>query len=108
MNTIKAFTIKYEIPDVETKPIEEVKTTNVSNFNAKVILFNDDVHTFDEVVEQIIKAINCTYNYAVDVTNDVHVHGKGVVYDGEMTECLNVSAILEEINLHTQIECYDM
>jgi len=107
MDRIKAFTIKNEMPDVEIKQMEEVETTNISNFNAKVILFNDDVHTFDEVAEQIVKAINCTYNYAMDITNDVHVHGKAVVYDGDMAECLNVSAVLEEIHLRTQIECYD-
>jgi ATP-dependent Clp protease adaptor protein ClpS len=27
---------------------------------AKVILFNDEVHTFDEVISQLIKATRCS------------------------------------------------
>lgn len=71
---------------------------------AKVILFNDEVHTFDEVIEQIIKALGCTYSRAEALTMQVHHTGKAVVYEGEMTRCVQVSAVLEEIALMTQIE----
>ncbi len=71
---------------------------------AKVILFNDDVHTFDEVIEQIIKAIKCDYPRAEALTWEVHNNGKAVVYTGDMTKCLEVNSVLEEIALHTQIE----
>lgn len=71
---------------------------------AKVILFNDDVHTFDEVINQLIKAINCTIEKAESLAWEVHHKGKAVVYSGEMQKCLRVNSILEEIALHTQIE----
>lgn len=70
-----------------------------------VILFNDDWHTFDEVIEQLIKAINCSRQRAEELTWEVHTKGKARVFEGELTECLRVSAVLEEIALHTQIEC---
>ena len=70
----------------------------------KVILFNDEVHTFDEVIEQLIKAIGCTYSRAEALTMQVHSSGKAVVYEGEMTRCVQVSGVLEEIALMTQIE----
>lgn len=69
----------------------------------KVVLYNDDWHTFDEVIEQIIKAINCSMQKARDLTFEVHVKGKAIVFFGPLPECLKVSSVLEEIELHTQI-----
>ena len=86
--------------------IEEIKTTDGTDVGlpAKVILFNDDFHTFDEVIAQLIKAIGCSYKKAEALTWEVHTKGKAVVYTGELSECLRVSSVLEEIALHTQIE----
>jgi ATP-dependent Clp protease adapter protein ClpS len=71
---------------------------------SKVILFNDDWHTFEEVTQQIIKAVKCTENEAEQFTWEVHSKGKACVFTGELQECLRVSSVLEEIALHTQIE----
>ena len=71
---------------------------------ARVILFNDDVHTFEEVIGQLIKAIGCTAQRAEAYAWEVHSTGKAVVYTGEMARCVEVSSILEEIKLMTQIE----
>jgi ATP-dependent Clp protease adaptor protein ClpS len=70
---------------------------------ARVILYNDEWHSFDEVINQIIKATQCSFVEARSLTFEVHVKGKAVVYTGNMQECLRVSSILEEIALHTQI-----
>jgi len=69
----------------------------------KVILYNDDVHSFDEVINQIIKAIRCNFEAARSLTFEVHVKGKAIVFIGELAKCLKVSSILEVISLHTQI-----
>ena len=69
-----------------------------------VILFNDEVHTFDEVIGQIIKATGCDTAKAESLTWEVHNSGKAAVFEGPMDECLKVSHVLEEIALHTQIE----
>jgi ATP-dependent Clp protease adapter protein ClpS len=71
---------------------------------ARVILFNDEVHTFEEVISQIIKATGCSTSLAESLTWEVHSAGKATVFEGEMTKCVQVSAILEEIELMTQIE----
>jgi ATP-dependent Clp protease adaptor protein ClpS len=70
----------------------------------KVVLFNDDYHTFDEVIHQIIKAVRCSREKAERHTWEVHNKGRSIVYDGEMSECLRVSSVLEEINLRTEIQ----
>jgi len=69
----------------------------------KVILFNDDAHSFEEVINQLIIAIKCSFEIARSLTFEVHVKGKAVVFTGDLTECLKVSSVLEEITLHTQI-----
>ncbi len=69
-----------------------------------VILFNDDIHTFDEVIEQLMKATGCSQAKAEELTLEVHNNGKAAVFEGTMNECLQVTSILEEIALHTQIE----
>jgi ATP-dependent Clp protease adaptor protein ClpS len=71
---------------------------------AKVILFNDEIHSFDEVIGQIIKAIGCDSVKAEALTWEVHSNGKAMVFEGVMNECLKVSHVLEEIALNTQIE----
>lgn len=87
-----------EAPDVVDDTDVEVRTP------ARVILFNDEVHTFDEVIGQIIKATGCDLTRAEALTWEVHHAGKAMVYEGEMPRCVRVSAVLEEIALMTQIE----
>ncbi len=68
-----------------------------------VILYDDDEHTIDEVIEQIIKAIKCDYLKARDLTLKVHFEGKAIVFAGEFLECLQVEGVLKEIQLITEI-----
>ena len=88
--------------EVDEPEVDVIDTIALAN---KVILYNDEIHTFEEVIEQIIKAINCSQSRAEDLTWEVHSAGKACIYTGELHECLRVSSILEEIGLHTQIEC---
>lgn len=87
-------------PNEETITENDIGTTDA----AKVILYNDEIHTFDEVIVQLIKAIGCSPEEAESIAWEVHSKGKAMVYEGELPDCLRVSSILEEIALHTQIE----
>lgn len=88
-----------ELKQYENFPDE---TTDIE-LSSKVVLYNDDWHTFDDVINQLIKAIKCTYEKARGFAFEVHVKGKAIVYTGSLSECLKVSGILEEIALNTQI-----
>jgi ATP-dependent Clp protease adapter protein ClpS len=68
-----------------------------------VLLFNDDWHTFEEVILQIIKATKCSFDQARSFAFEAHTNGKAVVFTGSMQDCLRVSSVLEEIALNTQI-----
>jgi ATP-dependent Clp protease adapter protein ClpS len=89
-----------------TNPLEEQQQSEDIALQppARVILFNDEVHTFEEVIGQIIKAIRCSRTKAEALTWEVHNSGKAMVFEGEMVRCVEVSGILEEIQLMTQIE----
>lgn len=90
-------------PEKIRKPeiIEDVETG--TGLESRVILYNDEWHTFEEVIVQLIKATNCSIEEARDRTFEVHFKGKSIVYSGELSACLGVSSILEEIALHTQV-----
>lgn len=85
----------------EPEIIEDIET--VTGLASRVILYNDEWHTFEEVIVQLIKATNCSFEDARDRTFEVHFKGKSIVFNGEFSACLNVSSILEEIALHTQV-----
>jgi len=83
----------------------EELTADVDTLDSwRVVLFNDDDHTFDEVIFQIIKAVRCTRSTAEKHTWEVHTRGRSIVYAGEMPRCIQVSAVLEEIALKTEIQ----
>jgi len=82
---------------------EEVSEDTEIGLPFKVILYNDDWHSFDEVILQLIKAVHCSYEEARSHAFEVHVKGKSVVFAGSINKCLQVSSILEQIALNTQV-----
>ena len=90
----------FELPETELLVDEKEQIV----LPARVILFNDDFHTFDEVIFQLMKATGCSQQEAEGLAFEVDSSGQAYVFEGEMGRCLNVSSILEEIELHTEIE----
>ncbi|TCD48311.1 ATP-dependent Clp protease adaptor ClpS [Chlorobium sp. N1] len=70
----------------------------------RVVLFNDEEHSFDEVIFQIILAVRCSRRKAEALTMEVHHRGRAIVFGGPIERCLKVSAVLEEIRLKTEIQ----
>lgn len=69
-----------------------------------VILYDDDIHTFEDVIVQLMKAVGCTAEQGYRHAFTVHTDGKDCVYQGEFTECFRVQGVLREIQLVTEIE----
>jgi ATP-dependent Clp protease adaptor protein ClpS len=89
-------------PDVLVAEEEEVS----EKFNTpwRVILYNDDVHSFEEVIMQLIKATGCSTSHAERKAWEVHTRGKANVFEGDFEECFRVQSVLREIQLVTEIE----
>ncbi len=89
-------------PEVEVEVLEKEKEEVDKPW--KVILFDDDIHTFDEVIHQLIKALGCSRIKAEELTYKVHFEGKAVVFEGSFEECLKINSVLQEIQLITEIK----
>ena len=88
----------------ETEVIEEERTEEHLDEPWRVVLYNDEVHTFQEVTQQLIKALGCPSGQAEKLVWKVHSEGKATVYRGDFEECFEVQAVLREIQLVTEIK----
>ena len=61
----------------------------------KTVLFNDELHTYDYVVEMLTLTCDITAGAAFQCAVEVDVTGKTIVYHGTHESCLLVS---EKIN----------
>lgn len=91
-----------EAPGTKTKP--EVTVEEEIDKPWRLILYNDEIHTFEEVIHQLQKALNCSVEEAEEITVTVHTKGKAVVYQGSFEECFKRNAVLQEIQLITEIK----
>ncbi len=89
--------------NTSTQKKEQTENKTDSALPFKVLLFNDDWHTFDEVILQLIKALKCSVGKAKRFAFEAHVKGSAVIFTGELSECLQITSVLEEIALHTEI-----
>jgi ATP-dependent Clp protease adapter protein ClpS len=96
-------------PDVEpmspeTEELEKEDDSGDTDDPWFVVLFNDEVHTFEEVIGQLMKATGCGRGEAEDLAWTVHNEGKATVYEGTFEECFEVQSVLKEIQLVTEIQ----
>jgi ATP-dependent Clp protease adapter protein ClpS len=90
---------------VEVPIRREEPTTGGSSADAyHVILYNDDLHAFDDVVRQVQKATGVSTEDAFAITMQAHETGRAVCYVGPHDACAKVADILREIGLHVEID----
>ena len=85
-------------------PVAEVSDEPRVALPWRVILFDDDIHTFEEVIVQLMLATSCSADHAARVAFTVHTTGKAVCFEGSFEACFRVKNVLDEIALVTQIE----
>lgn len=71
----------------------------------RVVLYNDEVHNMDEVVEQVMKATACDVEKAIYITLEAHRKGRAVCFKGDRAKCHEVARILREIRLQCEVDC---
>ncbi|MFQ6113193.1 MAG: ATP-dependent Clp protease adaptor ClpS [bacterium] len=91
---------------VETIPKKKKSTQKKPKINRpwQVILYNDDIHTFEEVILQVQKATGCSVLEATNITMEAHFKGKAVAYNGDFDQCYRVAGVLREIGLIVDIK----
>lgn len=88
------------------RPTGEARATTGTraSYAARTVLFNDEIHTFEEVANQLVRAIRCSFAKGLALANAVHHVGSAVVYEGHLERCEAVAMVLEEIRLKTRVE----
>lgn len=90
--------------DYSTETQSKEETEEAVTTPWRLILFDDDIHTFEEVISQLMKATGCSLEEAEEMTWKVHNEGKAQVYEGEFEKCLRIDGVLKEIQLVTEIK----
>lgn len=91
-------------PDVDVDVKTEERSSSDEDNPWKLFLFNDEVHTFEEVISQLIKALGCNRGKAEKIAKKAHSKGKALVYEGAFEECFEINTVLKEIQLVTEIK----
>ena len=73
----------------------------------RVILYNDDWHSFDDVIDQLIKATGCDEATAEAHAWTVHTQGRAQVFEGARADCERVAGVLREIRLQVEVDWDD-
>jgi ATP-dependent Clp protease adaptor protein ClpS len=69
----------------------------------KVVLFNCDCHTFDEVEKVVMKATRCTLSRARQISNEVDSRGSAIIYGGALERCEAVADVIGAVGLKVKV-----
>lgn len=87
----------------KTQVVEREDTDVRPDFQWRVVLFNCECHSFEQVEDQLIKAIRCTLSRARAIAWEVHSKGLSVVYEGPKERCEAVAEVLGSIGLIVKV-----
>lgn len=84
--------------------LEEVKIEELLSNQNTIVLFNDDVNTFDHVIETLVKVCNHEALQAEQCAMLVHYKGKCDVKSGEITDLVPMCSALLDAGLSAEIQ----
>lgn len=70
----------------------------------QVILYNDHVNAFDNVVLWLQKSTGCSHERASDIAATAHNSGRAVAFGGDKEKCQQVAAYLRGKGLQVEID----
>ncbi|MDR0227841.1 MAG: ATP-dependent Clp protease adaptor ClpS [Flavobacteriaceae bacterium] len=82
---------------------EQIDVSELLNGNSEIILYNDDVNTFDHVIDTLIKVCNHTSEQAEQCAMLVHYTGKCGVKTGEFKKLKPMCLQLLDAGLSAEI-----
>lgn len=80
-------------------------TTAILGHPYNVILFNDNSHSYTDVVLQVQRAVKCSVEEAERITHEAHQKGEAIAFSGYKERCEYVDSILSgpPLKLRTDI-----
>ncbi|MCB4808180.1 ATP-dependent Clp protease adaptor ClpS [Tamlana sp. 62-3] len=85
------------------KALEEVLLEEKVSTQNEIVLYNDDVNTFDHVIETLIYACDHTLEQAEQCSIIVHYNGKCTVKTGVYSDLKPRCSMLLEAGLNAEI-----
>lgn len=86
------------------KVLEEVSIEELLNNNNEIILYNDDVNTFDHVIDTLMRVCDHEALQAEQCALLVHYKGKCGVKSGSMKDLEPICSALLDAGLSAEIE----
>lgn len=83
--------------------LEERETTRSGSTEWLVIVFDNPVNTWDEVILILQKATACTLEEAQMETWEVHHLGKSIVHHSDREECERVASVIRTIKIQVEV-----
>jgi len=68
-----------------------------------VVLSNDEVHSMDEVVAQLMKALGCDAGRAQTLMFQAHSNGRATVAVAERGRAMRIARVLRQISLQVVV-----
>ncbi len=85
------------------KVLEDVLLEEATSFNNEIVLYNDDVNTFDHVIDTLMRVCDHTPEQAEQCSLIVHYNGKCTVKTGEYKQLKSQCSLLLEAGLSAEI-----
>ncbi|MFC6267965.1 ATP-dependent Clp protease adaptor ClpS [Frigoriflavimonas asaccharolytica] len=101
MNFLKNTLKNYENPSREYE--EDVLVLEDTGLNKKLVVYNDDIHTFDYVIDSLIEVCKHTLEQAEQCTMLIHYKGKCTVKSASMDVLLPMHEKLLSKSLTSEI-----
>ncbi|MFN3942424.1 MAG: ATP-dependent Clp protease adaptor ClpS [Flavobacterium sp.] len=89
--------------NTQEKVLEEVLLEELLDTPNEIVLYNDDVNTFDHVIETLVRVCDHTWEQAEQCSIIVHYKGKCTVKTGAMEELKAQCTQLLEAGLSAEI-----
>lgn len=88
----------YPLNSIELDPLNESVTDTIEKESrmCKTVLFNDEQHTYDYVVEMLTFTCKLSRDAAFKCAVEVDLSGRTIVFTGTHEECLLASAKINQ------------
>ncbi|MNJ98073.1 ATP-dependent Clp protease adaptor protein ClpS [compost metagenome] len=83
--------------------LEDVLVDELTSFNNEIVLYNDEVNTFDHVIDTLMRVCRHSAEQAEQCSLIVHYNGKCTVKTGEYKELKPQCTQLLEAGLSAEI-----
>ena len=68
------------------------------------VLYNDEVHNYDEVIDTVSGALSGTESIGFAVAQAIDTKGRDIIYTGQKDDCIGIAKKIKSIGLHILIE----